>query len=113
GEGRALARRPAGLDQGHAIAAHAPAGILQQSAAGAAITLDQTRQDGRMGLSQRGVGGSGEENSSEVARVTLQTLSIDVSPRRIATVLLNRPDRGNAFDQTMLDELVEELAALP
>jgi methylglutaconyl-CoA hydratase len=44
--------------------------------------------------------------------VTLQTLSVDVSPRRIATITLNRPDRGNAFDQTMLDELAEQLATL-
>ena len=41
----------------------------------------------------------------EVADVTLQTISVDVSPRRIATVLLNRPDRGNSFNQAMLDEL--------
>jgi methylglutaconyl-CoA hydratase len=44
--------------------------------------------------------------------VTLQTISVDVSPRRIATVLLNRPDRGNAFNQAMLDELGETLKAL-
>jgi methylglutaconyl-CoA hydratase len=44
--------------------------------------------------------------------VTFQTLSVDVSPRRIATVTLNRPDRGNAFDQTMLDELAEQFSAL-
>jgi methylglutaconyl-CoA hydratase len=44
--------------------------------------------------------------------VSLQTLSIDVSPRRIATITLNRPDRGNAFDQSMLDELADQLEAL-
>jgi len=44
--------------------------------------------------------------------VTLQTISVEVSARRIATVTLNRPDRGNAFDQTMLDELSEQFAAL-
>jgi methylglutaconyl-CoA hydratase len=44
--------------------------------------------------------------------VTLQTLSVDISPRRIATVLLNRPDRGNAFNQAMLDELCGQLKAL-
>ena len=44
--------------------------------------------------------------------VTLQTISVDISPRRIATVTLNRPDRGNAFDQTMLDELGDQLKAL-
>jgi len=42
----------------------------------------------------------------------LQTITVDVSPRRIATVTLNRPDRGNAFDQTMLDELSDQLNAL-
>src|SRR5690348_14116293 len=44
--------------------------------------------------------------------VSLQTLSVDISARRIATVTLNRPDRGNAFDQTMLDELSTELKTL-
>ena len=44
--------------------------------------------------------------------MTLQTISVDISPRRIATVTLNRPDRGNAFDQTMLDELGDQLKAL-
>jgi methylglutaconyl-CoA hydratase len=44
--------------------------------------------------------------------VTLQTISVEVSARRVATVTLNRPDRGNAFDQTMLDELNEQFAAL-
>jgi methylglutaconyl-CoA hydratase len=44
--------------------------------------------------------------------MTLTTISIDVSPRRIATVTLNRPDRGNAFNQTMLDELGDGLKAL-
>lgn len=38
-----------------------------------------------------------------------QTITVDVSPRRIATITLNRPDRGNAFDQTMLDELADQL----
>src|SRR5262245_29190510 len=47
-----------------------------------------------------------------IKRVTLKALSVDISPRRIATVTLNRPDRGNAFDQTMLDELTAELKAL-
>jgi methylglutaconyl-CoA hydratase len=41
--------------------------------------------------------------------VTLQTISADISPRRIATITLNRPDRGNAFDQTMLNELGDQL----
>jgi methylglutaconyl-CoA hydratase len=44
--------------------------------------------------------------------VTPQTITIDLSPRRVATVTLNRPDRGNAFDQTMLDELAQELGSL-
>ena len=46
------------------------------------------------------------------AVVTLQTISVDVSPRRVATVVLNRPDRGNAFNQTMLDELGDTLKSL-
>jgi methylglutaconyl-CoA hydratase len=50
--------------------------------------------------------------SSEVVRVPLQTITVEVSPRRIATITLNRPDRGNAFDQTMLDELAGELKRL-
>ena len=44
--------------------------------------------------------------------MTFQTIAVDVSARRIATVLLNRPERGNAFDQTMLDELGRAFAAL-
>ena len=42
----------------------------------------------------------------------MQTLTVEVSPRQVATVLLNRPDRGNAFDQTMLDELRDQFATL-
>jgi methylglutaconyl-CoA hydratase len=37
--------------------------------------------------------------------VTLQTLSVEVSPRGIMTILLNRPERGNAVNQQMLNEL--------
>src|SRR5258708_24658141 len=48
----------------------------------------------------------------EVTDVTFQTIVVEVSARRIATVLLNRPQRGNAFDQLMLDELSQALAAL-
>jgi methylglutaconyl-CoA hydratase len=44
--------------------------------------------------------------------MALQTLVVDISSRRIATVTLNRPERGNAFDQTMLDELGATLKAL-
>jgi methylglutaconyl-CoA hydratase len=47
-----------------------------------------------------------------VPDVTFQTIAVDVSARRIATVLLNRPERGNAFDQIMLDELGQAFAAL-
>jgi methylglutaconyl-CoA hydratase len=50
--------------------------------------------------------------SFEVSDVTFQTIAVEVSARRIATVLLNRPERGNAFDQVMLDELGEAFAAL-
>jgi methylglutaconyl-CoA hydratase len=44
--------------------------------------------------------------------VTFQTLAVEVSGRRIATVRLDRPERGNAFDQFMLDELADALAGL-
>jgi methylglutaconyl-CoA hydratase len=44
--------------------------------------------------------------------VSFQTITVEVSARRIATVTLNRPDKGNAFDQTMLDELGTQCAAL-
>jgi methylglutaconyl-CoA hydratase len=47
-----------------------------------------------------------------VPDVTFQTIAVEVSARRIATVLLNRPERGNAFDQTMLDELGQAFAEL-
>jgi methylglutaconyl-CoA hydratase len=47
-----------------------------------------------------------------VPDVRFQTIAVDVSARRVATVLLNRPERGNAFDQTMLDELGQAFAAL-
>ena len=43
-----------------------------------------------------------------------QTIAVQVTPRGIATVLLNRPDRGNAFNWAMLAELhgaLGELAA--
>jgi methylglutaconyl-CoA hydratase len=51
-------------------------------------------------------------SSLEVPDVTFQTIAVEVSARRIATILLNRPERGNAFDQVMLDELDQALAAL-
>jgi methylglutaconyl-CoA hydratase len=44
--------------------------------------------------------------------VTLQTISVEISPRRVATLTLNRPDRGNSFNQTLLDELHDQLLAL-
>jgi methylglutaconyl-CoA hydratase len=47
-----------------------------------------------------------------VSDVTFETLAVEVSARRIATVLMNRPERGNAFNQTMLDELARAFAAL-
>jgi methylglutaconyl-CoA hydratase len=48
----------------------------------------------------------------EVPDVTFQTIAVEVSARRVATVLMNRPERGNAFDQTMLDELGQAFATL-
>jgi methylglutaconyl-CoA hydratase len=42
--------------------------------------------------------------------VALQTLSVDVSSRAIVTISFNRPDRGNALNQVMMDELGAELA---
>ena len=44
--------------------------------------------------------------------MSFQTIAVDISSRRIATITLNRPDRGNAFDQTMLDELADQLKTL-
>jgi methylglutaconyl-CoA hydratase len=44
--------------------------------------------------------------------MALHTITLDITPRRIAALTLNRPDRGNAFDQTMLDELAGQLQAL-
>src|SRR3977135_2370920 len=44
--------------------------------------------------------------------VTLQTICVDISARRIATVTLNRSERGNAFDQRMLNELLAEFSHL-
>jgi methylglutaconyl-CoA hydratase len=47
-----------------------------------------------------------------VPDVTFQTIAVEVSARRVATVLMNRPERGNAFDQIMLDELGHAFATL-
>ena len=44
--------------------------------------------------------------------MTFQTIAVELSARRIATILLNRPERGNAFDQRMLDELGQVFATL-
>lgn len=37
--------------------------------------------------------------------MTYETIRVDISPRGIAHVTLNRPERGNALNQTLLDEL--------
>jgi methylglutaconyl-CoA hydratase len=43
--------------------------------------------------------------------LAFETITTDVSPRGVATVTLNRPDRGNAFNQVMLDELGKQFTA--
>ena len=43
--------------------------------------------------------------------MVFETIATDVSPRGIATVTLDRPDRGNAFNQPMLDELGKQFTA--
>jgi methylglutaconyl-CoA hydratase len=48
----------------------------------------------------------------EETSLQYQTISLDISPRRIATILLDRPERGNAFNQAMLAELAHVLARL-
>lgn len=44
--------------------------------------------------------------------MAFETIQTSLSPRGVATIALNRPDRGNAINQMMLDELVGHLAAL-
>jgi methylglutaconyl-CoA hydratase len=44
--------------------------------------------------------------------LSFQTINVEISSRRIATITLNRPDRGNSFDQTMLEELADQLKTL-
>ena len=44
--------------------------------------------------------------------MAFQTIVVEVSARRIAMVRLNRPERGNAFDQVMLDELAQAFGTL-
>jgi methylglutaconyl-CoA hydratase len=39
-----------------------------------------------------------------------KVIKVDLSSRGIATVQLNRPERANAIDQTMLDELARQFA---
>jgi methylglutaconyl-CoA hydratase len=41
-----------------------------------------------------------------------ETIALEVSPRSIATVLLNRPERRNAFNQLMLSELAAVLGEI-
>jgi methylglutaconyl-CoA hydratase len=45
-------------------------------------------------------------------RVSLQRLELERDARGIATITLNRPERGNAYDDVMLRELAAQLAAL-
>jgi len=40
----------------------------------------------------------------------IDSLTLDVSARGVATLTLNRPDRSNAFDQPMLNELARQMA---
>jgi len=42
----------------------------------------------------------------------MATLLIDVTPRGIATITLNRPEKSNTYNQDMLDELVAQFTAL-
>jgi len=42
----------------------------------------------------------------------LETITCEVSARGVATIALNRPDRSNAINQTMLDELGAQLTTL-
>lgn len=41
-----------------------------------------------------------------------KTVLFEVSPRGVATITLNRPEKGNAFNSTMLDELGQVLGGL-
>lgn len=41
-----------------------------------------------------------------------ETIAVELSPRGVATIRLNRPERGNAFDRNMLAELGRSLADL-
>ncbi len=44
--------------------------------------------------------------------MSLKTITCEVSARGVATIALNRPDRSNAINQIMLDELGAQLTAL-
>jgi methylglutaconyl-CoA hydratase len=55
---------------------------------------------------------TGGRSWREELDVTLQAISVAISDRRVATVTLNRPDRGNAFNQRMLNELVAQFTLL-
>ena len=44
--------------------------------------------------------------------MTFETILTDISSRGVATITLNRPDRGNAFNATVLGEVVSCLAEL-
>ena len=43
---------------------------------------------------------------------TYETIGVEIDPRGIATVALNRPDRRNAIDPDMMDELLSALERL-
>lgn len=44
--------------------------------------------------------------------MTHETIQLEISPRAVATVTLNRPDRGNALNQTLIDDLGNCFTAL-
>jgi methylglutaconyl-CoA hydratase len=46
------------------------------------------------------------------ARMSHERIAIERGPRGVATLTLNRPERGNAYDDLMLRELAAEFAAL-
>jgi methylglutaconyl-CoA hydratase len=53
-----------------------------------------------------------EAAAPQEAGLPFETIAVQVSSRGIATVLLNRPERGNAFDRAMLAELGQALGEL-
>ncbi|HVA13730.1 MAG TPA: enoyl-CoA hydratase-related protein [Stellaceae bacterium] len=44
--------------------------------------------------------------------MSLQRIAVERGRRGVATITLNRPDRGNAYDDVMLRELLSELASI-